>query len=116
MKISDIITFIKAGYSPAEITALESPSDVATLLSEGVKKEDIPACLELLSATSEESEKTQDVKEEMEKEKTSEDTTNYKVLYETLLKEKQQQNVRENMADDMQDNKKTIEDIVRSFM
>ena len=116
MKINDIITFVKAGYKPAEIVAMESPADVAALLSEGIKKDDVPAYLELLadSQAAIPEEKEQDAEKPEEKEE--EDRTNYKEMYETLLKEKQQREVRKNMAGEMQDDKKTIEEIVRSFL
>ena len=116
MKINDIITFVKAGYKPAEIAAMESPADVAALLSEGIKKDDVPAYLELLadSQAAMPEEKEQDGEKPEEKEE--EDRTNYKEMYEALLKEKQQREVRKNMAGEMQDDKKTIEEIVKSFL
>lgn len=113
MKISEIVTFIKAGYSPAEITAIESPSDVLAILSEGVKKDDVPAFLELLAETKKETQDVEEVKEEPEKEA---DMTNYKVLYENLLKETQKQNTRENMADDMPNVDEILGEIARTFM
>lgn len=120
MKVSEIITFIKAGYNPAEIAAMENPAETAALLNEGVKKEDIPSFLSLLAEPEEkekEKEKTQDVTPQPEKEKeTDDDPTDYKEMYQNLLKETQQKKTRENMADDMPNNQKTIEEIVRSFM
>lgn len=118
MKVSEIITFIKAGYNPAEIAAMENPAETAALLNEGVNKEDIPSFLSLLAEPEEkEKEKTQDVPPQPEKEKeTDDDSTDYKELYQNLLKETQQKKTRENMADDMPNNQKTIEEIVRSFM
>lgn len=122
MKISELVTFIKAGYKPAEIAAMESPNDIYALLSEGIKKDDIPGCLELLSGETEpkEKEETQDIeqeeKQECEKEESPEERTDYKDLYQKLLKETQLKETRKNMADEMQDDKKRIEEIVKSFM
>lgn len=118
MKVSEIITFVKAGYNPAEIAAMENPAETAALLNEGVKKEDIPSFLSLLAEPEEkEKEITQDVTPQPGKEKeTDDDPTDYKELYQNLLKETQQKKTRENMADDMPSNQKTIEEIVRSFM
>lgn len=116
MKISELITFIKAGYSPAEIADIKSPGDVAALLSEGVKKDDVPNFLELLAdsqAIESEAQAQPDVQPE---EKETEDHTDYKAMYQSLLKEKQQQAVRENMAGDVQNFEEAFKEIARSFM
>ena len=114
MKISDIITFVKAGYSPAEIAAVENPADVTALLQEGIKKEDIPNYLQLMAEKPEpDPEPAKDVRPAKEAE---EDPVDYKSMYETLLKEKQQANIRKNMAADVPSDEETIEEIVRSFM
>ena len=115
MKISDIITFVKAGYSPAEIAAVQNPADVSALLQEGIKKEDIPQFLELLAEkTAPDPEPEQTVGPE--EKHPEQDPIDYKSKYETLLKQQQQANIRANMAADVPSDEDTIKEIVRSFM
>lgn len=115
MKISDIITFVKAGYTPAEIAAVQNPADVSALLQEGIKKEDIPQFLELLAEkTAPDPEPEQTVGPE--EKQTEQDPIDYKTKYETLLKQQQQANIRANMAADVPSDEDTIKEIVRSFM
>lgn len=115
MKISDIITFVKAGYSPAEIAAVKNPADVSALLQEGIKKEDIPQYLDLMEEKPEaDPEPPKDVRPP--KEESEQDPIDYKSKYETLLKQQQQANIRGNMAADVPSDEDTIKEIVRSFM
>ena len=115
MKISDIITFVKAGYTPAEIAAVKDTAEVTALLQEGIKKEDIPQYLELLAEKSapdpEPAEEVRPAEQPPEQ-----DPIDYKSKYETLLKQQQQANIRANMAADVPSDEDTIKEIVRSFM
>ena len=115
MKISDIITFVKAGYSPAEIAAVQNPADVSALLQEGIKKEDIPQFLELL-AEKPAPDPEPEAEVRPEEKQTEQDPIDYKSKYETLLKQQQQANIRANMAADVPSDEDTIKEIVRSFM
>ena len=115
MKITEILTFVKAGYSPAEIAAVEKPADVCALLTEGIKKEDIPQYLDLMAekpeADPEPQKEVRPAQEEPEQ-----DPIDYKTKYETLLRQQQQANIRANMAADVPSDEETIANIVRSFM
>lgn len=117
MKISNIIKLVKAGYTPAEIADLERSDEVLQLIEEGINKEDVPALLELAVDVPEkppaEPEKVGSLTAEPEY---AADPIDYKMKYETLLKETQTRNARGNIADDLPDNKKTIEEMVKSFM
>ena len=115
MKISDIITFVKAGYSPAEIAAVQNPADVSALLQEGIKKEDIPQFLELL-AEKPAPDPEPEAEVRPEEKQPEQDPIDYKSKYETLLKQQQQANIRANMAADVPSDEETIANIVRSFM
>ena len=117
MNLKNIITFVKAGYTPAEIAGIDNADAVAALLNEGTKKEDIPAFLELLKDDpapdpEPEPEKVKPSKEESE----PEDPTDYKEKYETLKKQMQEKEVRKNMKPDEKSSDEILADIVRSFM
>lgn len=115
MKLSNIITFVKAGYSPAEIAGIENADAVTELLSEGIKKEDIPAYLELLGDDSTpDPEPAKDVRPSPEPDK--DDSTDYKEKYQTLLKQTQEAAARKNMKPAEKDSDEILADIVKSFM
>ena len=117
MNLKNIITFVKAGYTPAEIAGIDNADAVAALLNEGTKKEDIPAFLDLLK-----DEPAPDPEPEPEKVKPSkedpepEDPTDYKEKYETLKKQMQEREVRQNMKPEEQSSDEILAEIVRSFM
>lgn len=117
MKLSNIITFVKAGYTPAEIAGMDNADAVAALLNEGTKKEDIPAFLDLLKDDpapdpEPEPEKVKPSKEDPE----PEDPTDYKEKYEALKKQMQQKEVRQNMKPEEQSSDEILAEIVKSFM
>ena len=115
MNIKNIINFVKAGYTPAEIAGMENADAVSQLLQEGIKKEDVPAYLELLKddpAPDPAPEPVKPPKEEPEKD----DPTVYKEKYETLLKKTQEAAARENMKPDEKSSDEVIAEIVKSFM
>ena len=116
MKISNIITLVKAGYTPAEISAMDRAEDVVQMLTEGISKEDIPALLELSVDVPELPPEPEPAKPKEEKEEPSVDPVDYKKKYEELLKQTQKANTRGNIADEMPNNDEVIKDIVRSFM
>lgn len=117
MKLSNIINFVKAGYTPTEIAGMENADAVSQLLQEGIKKEDIPGYLDLLK---------DDPKSAPEPEKDDfrpsgstdpePDPTDYKEKYETLLKQTQEAAVRQNMKPEEKSSDEILADIVRSFM
>lgn len=115
MKITNIITLVKAGYTPAEISALDRADDVLQMLNEGISKEDIPELLALSVDVPDSTPEPERVKP-TEAEKPVDDPVDYKMKYETLLKQTQKANTRGNIAEQMPDNTKTIEEMVRSFM
>ena len=117
MKLSNIITFVKAGYTPAEIAGIDNADAVAALLNEGTKKEDIPAFLDLLKDDPDPDpepgpEKGKPSKEDPE----PEDPTDYKEKYEALKKQMQQKEVRQNMKPEEKSSDEILADIVKSFM
>lgn len=89
MKITDILTLVKAGYTPTEIGNLERKEDVLQLIQGGAGKDDID---ELLSLAGE------DPEPEPEPEQAPEPEEDYKAKYEELLKKTQLQNQRQPMA------------------
>ena len=128
MKLSNIINFVKAGYTPTEIAGMENADAVSQLLQEGIKKEDIPGYLDLLKddpKSAPEPEKD-DPKSAPEPEKDDfrpsgstdpePDPTDYKEKYETLLKQTQEAAVRQNMKPEEKSSDEILADIVRSFM
>lgn len=119
MKISNIITLVKAGYTPAEISALERADDVLQLLNEGATKEDIPALLELSSDVTEPAPAPENILSQPPEEEPPEpaaDPVDYKKMYNDLLKQTQAANVRGNIAEDIPNNEDVIKEIVKSFM
>ena len=113
MKINDIITLVKAGYSPAEIGALENRAETVQLVEAGIKKEDIPAYLEL--AKDDPAPEPEPVKPS-EPEPEPEDPTDYKEKYQQLLKQTQEKATRENMQKEKPNSDEILADIVKSFM
>lgn len=117
MKISDIIKFVKAGYTPQEIKDIEDPANVIALLDGGIKKDDISGYMDLLTVSDHdpepEPEPEQDPEPEPEK-----DETDYKKLYTDLLKKQQEQNVNRDMSGNSKEktNDEKLQDIVRKFM
>ena len=91
MKITDILTLVKAGYTPTEIGNLERKEDVLQLIQGGARKDDID---ELLSLAGEDPEPEPAPEPEPEPEPENE----YKTKYEELLKKQQLQNQRQPMA------------------
>ena len=115
MKLSNIITFVKAGYTPAEIAGIDNADAVAALLNEGTKKEDIPAFLELLKDDPEPDPAPKPVKPPQEGPE-PDDPTDYKEKYEALKKQMQQKEVRQNMKPEEQSSDEILAEIVKSFM
>lgn len=111
MKITDILTLVKAGYTPTEIGNLERKEDVLQLIQGGAQKDDID---ELLSLAGEDP-KEPEPKPEPEKdpEKDPEPEEDYKAKYEELLKKTQLQNQRQPMTPE---NKKTADEIVAEIV
>lgn len=118
MKLSNIINFVKAGYSPAEIAGMENADAVSQLLQEGIKKEDVPAYLELLKEDDPEPEETpeKDKVRQSSSEDPIDDPTDYKEKYNTLLKKTQEAAARENMKPEEKSSDEILADIVKSFM
>ncbi len=117
MKLSNIINFVKAGYSPAEIAGMENADAVSQLLQEGIKKEDVPAYLELLKEDDPEPEKPEkDTFKPSSSADPEDDPTDYKEKYQTLLKQTQEAAVRQNMKPEEKSSDEILADIVKSFM
>lgn len=115
MKIGNIINFVKAGYTPAEIAGMENADAVAALLNEGIKKEDIPSYLELIGDDQAPEEKPEP--EEVGPEPTEpEDPTDYKEKYNALLKQQQDAAARQNMKPEEKPAEEILAEIVKSFM
>lgn len=109
MKIGNIINFVKAGYTPAEIASMEKPDAVAALLQEGIKKEDIHTYLELIGDEP-------DPEESRPTPMETEDPTDYKEKYQALLKQTQDAAARENMKPEEKPTEEILAEIVKSFM
>lgn len=106
MKITDILTLVKAGYTPTEIGNLERKEDVLQLIQGGARKDDID---ELLSLAGEDP----DPEPEPEPEKDPEPEEDYKAKYEELLKKQQLQNQRQPVP---QPDKKTADEILAEIV
>lgn len=115
MKLGNIINFVKAGYTPAEIAGMENADAVNALLQEGIKKEDIPSYLELIGddPAPEETPEPEQVGPEPTE---PEDTTDYKKKYNDLLKQTQEAAARQNMKPEEKSSDEVLADIVKSFM
>ena len=115
MKISNIINFVKAGYTPAEIAGMENADAVNALLNEGITKENIPAYLELIGddPAPEETPEPEQVGPEPTE---PEDATDYKKKYNDLLKQTQDAAARQNMKPEEKSSDEVLADIVKSFM
>lgn len=117
MKLSNIINFVKAGYSPAEIAGLENADAVSQLLQEGIKKEEIPAYLDLLKEDDPEpAQPEKDTVRPSSPADPEQDTTDYKEKYNTLLKQTQEAAARENMKPEEKSSDEILADIVKAFM
>lgn len=122
MKVSDLVKFVKAGYTPGEIAKLEDPEKTLDLLNAGIKKEDVSEWLGLLDETKEQEEQQPDEQEEKDKQNSADpekqDETDYKKLYTDLLKKQQEQNVNRDMSGNNKEktNDEKLQDIVRKFM
>ena len=116
MKLSNIINFVKAGYSPAEIAGMENADAVSQLLQEGIKKEDVPAYLELLKDDPEPAKEPEKDTVRPPEEAPDPDPTDYKEKYQTLLKQTQEAAVRQNMKPEEKSSDEILADIVKSFM
>ena len=115
MKLSNIINFVKAGYTPTEIAGMENADAVSALLQEGIKKEDVPSYLDLLKddpAPDPAPEPVKPPQEDPEKD----DPTDYKEKYQTLLKQTQDAAARANMKPEEKSSDEILADIVKSFM
>jgi len=108
MKITDILTLVKAGYTPTEIGNMERKEDVLQLLQGGAAKDDID---ELLALAGEDPEQP-DPEPEPDK-KDPEPEEDYKQKYEELLKKQQLLNQRQPMG---QQNKKTADEILSEIV
>lgn len=106
MKITDILTLLKAGYTPTEIGNLERKEAVLQLIQGGASKDDID---ELLSLAGEDPEP----EPEPEPEPAPEPEEDYKAKYEELLKQTQLKNQRQPMAPE---NKKTADEILAEIV
>lgn len=118
MKLSNIINFVKAGYTPAEIAGMENADAVSQLLQEGIKKEDVPAYLELLKEDDPDPEEKpeKDTVRQSSSADPEDDPTDYKEKYNTLLKQTQAAAARENMKPEEKSSDEILADIVKSFM
>ena len=121
MNLKNIITFVKAGYTPAEIAGIDNADAVAALLNEGTKKEDIPALLDLLKddSASEPAAVPEPSPEPVKPSKENpepDDPTDYKEKYEALKKQMQQKEVRQNMKPEEPSSDEILAEIVKSFM
>ena len=117
MKLSNIINFVKAGYTPTEIAGMENADAVSQLLQEGIKKEEIPAYLDLLKDDPEPPPETEkDVFRPSDNTDPEPDPTDYKEKYENLLKKTQEAAARENMKPEEKTSDEILADIVKSFM
>lgn len=115
MKLGNIINFVKAGYTPAEIAGIKDAEAVSALLNEGIKKEDIPQYLELIGDEPEPEGKPEPA--EVGPEPTEpEDPTDYKEKYNALLKQTQEAAARQNMKPEEKSSDEVLADIVQSFM
>lgn len=108
MKITDILTLVKAGYTPTEIGNLERKEDVLQLIQGGAQKDDID---ELLSLAGEDPEP--EPAPEPPKDPAPEPEEDYKAKYEELLKKTQLQNQRQPMAPE---NKKTADELLAEIV
>lgn len=116
MKLSNIINFVKAGYTPAEIAGMENADAVSQLLAEGIKKEDVPAYLDLLKDDPEPVKEPEKDTVRPPEEEPDADPTDYKEKYQTLLKQTQEAAVRQNMKPEEKSSDEILADIVKSFM
>lgn len=120
MKLSNIINFVKAGYTPAEIAGMENADAVSQLLQEGIKKEDVPAYMELLKEDDPDPKDPKDPEKDKVRQSSSEDPiddpTDYKEKYQTLLKKTQEAAARANMKPEEKSSDEILADIVKSFM
>ena len=116
MKLSNIINFVKAGYTPAEIAGMENADAVSQLLQEGIKKEDVPAYLDLLKDDPEPAKEPEKDTFKPPEEEPDADPTDYKEKYQTLLKQTQEAAVRQNMKPEEKSSDEILADIVKSFM
>jgi len=108
MKITDILTLVKAGYTPTEIGNMERKEDVLQLIQGGAVKDDIE---ELLALAGEDPEPAQPDPEPEKKDPEPEE--DYKQKYEELLKKQQLLNQRQPMG---QQNKKTADEILSEIV
>lgn len=116
MKLSNIINFVKAGYTPVEIAGMKDAEAVSALLQEGIKKEDIPAYLELMGDDPAPDPEPAGVDIKPSPADPEEDPTDYKEKYQTLLKQQQDAAARQNMKPEEKSSDEILADIVKSFM
>ena len=112
MKIADIITLKKQGFTLAEIKELETLADD---IGQGVSTQEKEKEAEQKEPVPDEEEKVE-VSVEPEK---AEDVVDYKNLYEETkkkLEEAQKENIKKDYSDKEQDADTILEDIVRNFM
>lgn len=109
MKINDIITMAKAGYTSIEIKNTKNREDIVNLLKAGIKKDDIDDYVSLCDDP--EDQHNDDIHVNDNKEGDA-DVPDYKAMYEELLKNQQKDNANEDMSGDMPDeNESDIERI-----
>lgn len=116
MKLSNIINFVKAGYTPAEIAGLENADAVSQLLQEGIKKDEIPAYLELLKDDPQPEPVPDPEPLKPSSADPEDDPTDYKEKYNTLLKKTQEAAARANMKPEEKSSDEILADIVKAFM
>ena len=116
MKVKDIITLVKAGYTPQEIGALGNDSSkVVEMISGGISKDDVPTLLEIANTVESVLEETKPDESDNET-PDNEDDIDYKAEYEKLLKEKQKRTSHEEITNNEKTADEILADMARSFM
>lgn len=112
MKVKDIISLVKAGYTPAEIGSLgEDQEAVLEFVSGGVSKDDIPTLLEISRTVSD------DNPDPGAEETPPDPEEDYKSKYEALLQKIQKESLNEDQSGKKQKSSdELLADIVRDFM
>ena len=111
MKVKDIISLVKAGYTPAEIGSLgEDQEAVLEFVSGGVSKDDIPTLLEISRTVS-------DDKPDPGAEETPPDPEeDYKGKYEALMQKLQKESLNKDQSGNQKSSDELLADIVKDFM
>lgn len=110
MNLADLLTFAKAGYTPAQVKELLSMP-----LNEDIKKEEIEESKEKLQEVEEKIE----IPEENIIVKETEKQIDYKTLYEDSqkkLQEAQKQNINQNIQGKTEDDQEIVTRFISSFL